>query len=403
MKTIFVKLCLVFMAAAVLLVGGCKGGDKHDCAPKCNPQPYAQAQDKAYAPEIHIDSEFLQKFYPKNFLIDQLSFAGRSYLSKGCTRISPVENGKTTVLLPPADNQMCPVDDPKSRNSLPGGTSVPGIEFIGRLELKDDKTQKEFLWATAFKVGQQTTESGETYDLIATTCHALQPIIKQDSGRWILKPPTDETLWLDLGERTDYPGEQYQVTELVAYGQQQGLDVALLKVKHFTDGSLQFLPSNVDALRLGRRLPLTVVGYVDFLHPVDPLFDLSYGPFETFGDNEFVSLGRYSQIEFKGEARLNREGVNYLLHDAATSMGESGSPVFAGEDLNKAPVLGVHVCCTAYWKNEKTYAPVDKDMIPCGKITRSGLNKAVSSKDILCDPDLRKALNDYGNSYQCLR
>lgn len=412
MKTIFVKFCICFATASVFLVFGCKNRNEQDCGPKCYLHSNKEAE-KGYAFQRN-GAGFLPTFYGDDLskVVDVRSFAAPSFLSKKCSRISPVENGKTTVPLPAPDTTLCRSFPPGK--PVPVGTSFPGIELIGRLELKVsplDKPAKDYpkdyLWATAFKVGQQTTD-GTTYDLIATACHVLQPVITNETGDWKLKPPPGETLWFDRGERTDYPGSsrapQYPVTELVAYGKKEGLDVAFLKVAHFSEGSLKFPPQRTANSRLATPAPLTVIGYVDLFHPVDPLFDLSYGPFASSGDNKFVSLGRYSFREPRNTEELDAQESSeqryqgYLFHDAATSMGQSGSPVFA---LDQVTVLGVHVCCTAYWENEKGKPPVDEKMIPCGKVRRGGHNKAVPSSDILNDKDLCEALNKYGYSYTC--
>jgi hypothetical protein len=273
MKTVFAKCCFCFTAAFVLLACGCKSRNEQGCGPKCYQQD-RKVTDKQYDfQKTDAGFGFLKTFYGDNpgDVVDLTRFAARSFLSKQCSRISPVENGETTVPLPAPDSKLCPSLPP--RGPLPSGTPFPGIGLIGRLELKvtsPDKTEKDYLWATAFKVGQQT-KNGTTYDLIATTCHVLQPVIELDStGRWILKPPPGETLWVDLGERTEYPGSlrgsQYQVTELIAHGKQEGFDVAFLKVEHFSDYSLRFPPQvkSSSTSTLAPAAPLTVIGYVDF-------------------------------------------------------------------------------------------------------------------------------------------
>jgi Trypsin-like peptidase domain len=412
MKRSMTRFCFWLTAGCVLLLGGCKAGNQR----KFTPQQNEETREKAFAIKIGIlDTDFIEKFYPADSKLANLSFAGRSYLGKNCTRITPVEGGKTTVALPAADNKVCPIGNPTAppapRKRVPVGTSFPGIGLIGRLELEvtSSDTQKDYLWATAFKVGEHKFDNG-TFDLIATTCHALQPIIIQEKpgDPWRLNLQPDQKLKLDLGERTDYLGSKYEVTKLVAYGQKEGLDVALLAVEHFSNDKLLFVtPKQMGSIKLDDASPVTVIGYVDFLHPVDPLFDLSYGPFTSFGDDKFISLGRFSHRSFQEGLALDAKKFDeqsYLLHDAATSMGQSGSPIFAGEDLENAAVLGVHVCCTAYWNNEKGYPPVDEKMIPCGRVTRAGYNKAVSSADIFNDKALCKALYDYGglpSGYTC--
>lgn len=315
----------------------------------------------------------------------------------------------------PADNRLCPIDSPKPRPPVPAGTRVPGAGSIGRLELEVKKGPAKglFFWATAFKVGEKTDKkTGETYDLVATTCHALQPLIKQPDVNqpWQYNPSANENLWLDYGERTDYPPRQkYLVKSLVAYGQKKGLDVALLEVYHSDAKSLPFEKPSAQMTPLIVPIPITVIGYVDFLHPVDPLIDMSYNPFLLYGDNKFVTFGRFTQIGKRVEdsKAVGFDDQYYMYHDAATSMGQSGSPVFRGEDLKSSsgtlmPVLGVHVCCTAYWDKEKGDPPVDDKSIPCGRITRGVVNKAVMYTDILNDSNLCSALKGYGNpTYQC--
>lgn len=424
MKTAFVKFCLCFTAVSVFLASGCKSRNEQGCGPQCYTQNQ-KATEKGYGFNAtqkdygiqNVDELFLKTFYTDKQIkvVNVNKFAAPSFLSKKCSSISPVEDGKTTVPLPATDLTLCKSSPP--RDAVRAGTSFPGIGLIGRLELKvtplDKPTKdypKDYLWATAFKVGQQTKD-GKTYDLIATACHVLQPVIQLDSAtnKWILYPPPGESLWFDLGERTEYPGysraSQYPVTELVAYGKKEGLDIAFLRVEHFSDDTLKFPPQKTaNAVKLAPAAPLTLIGYVDFFHPVDPLFDLSYGPFISSGDNKFVSLGQYSRWEFTLPKNLDAQKSGeqpydgYLLHNAATTMGQSGSPVFA---LNESTVLGVHVCCTAYWENEKGKPPVDEKMIPCGRVTRASHNKAVPSTAIFEDKALCDALNDYGYSYKC--
>jgi hypothetical protein len=305
-----------------------------------------------------------------------------------------------------------------SRPPLPAGTKVPGVNSIGRLELEvtSGNAKGTYMWGTAFKVGEKKTKDG-IFDLVATTCHILQPVIEIPHGgtTWQLKRIERERLVLDYGERTDYPEPdyppltKYEVYSLVAYGQKEGLDVALLSVRHSHTDILHFVPPNM-ASALSQPAPIAVVGYVDFLHPVDPLFDLSYGPFLAFGDGKFVSLGRFTQkIDARTSAATDAirfDPQNYMFHDAATSTGQSGSPVFSGEELKPAQgeVLAVHVCCTAYWNNEYEEPPVDEKSIPCGRIKRGSYNKAVLFQDIWNDRELCKALNYYNEKqYKCLQ
>ena len=346
------------------------------------------------------------------------------YLGNTCSQIFPIENGMIIgepnrvpkaycsgqINVPPAlplETGLRIPDDNMLHSKAPKPTAEI-TNSVARLELhrKGGASADDYsLWSTGFVVGRKRARdpSGKevTLELVATTCHAIEPLAQKASDRWKLHTMEGSELLVDFGERTEYhnPGNENHVTEVVAYSDTKGLDVALIATQLDDPNKRHNIATFSYAGKTNNPIPVQLIGYPDFHHPVDPLIDQSYGPFATFGAAKFMSTGR---IGTTGTCCRDKD---LYLYDASSTAGQSGSPLVAQSDAadpdrNEAPfnsVIGVHVCCSAFWGEEPLKEPENAYGMNCARVYRGFSNKAVRTEDILKDANLRHALNDYND------
>jgi hypothetical protein len=240
-------------------------------------------------------------------------------------------------------------------------------------------------WGTAIQI---------TDNAAVTSCHALESLVdrKNDSEPWHLALAEGEDLVVDFGERDDQfeLGNEYKVSDIWVPNE-EGLDVAVLKIAPYSGHSARKLPEKVKwgmpvTSSADPRREVAVVGFPDFHHPLDPCAEAAFGAYKTQGASKFVSLGCARDISTFStcEKKVKEEGI--LFHTATTTMGESGSILVDRKDQT---IIGVHVCCS-YPQDDMYSRPPAK--LPCARTKRAQYNQAVSVCKIFQNPKLVEAL-----------
>lgn len=231
-------------------------------------------------------------------------------------------------------------------------------------------------WGTAIQIAD---------DAILTSCHQLESLVDTDEhGNWRLKPmEKSEDLRVDFGERDDQfdCGNEYKVTGLLWLPDEEGFDVAVLRIapddhcarrplsRH---GEFKIAPSGDD------KREVAVIGYPDFHHPLDPCAEAAFEPYKLQGDAKFVSLGCAQDISKMDSCAASDKGT--LLHTATTTMGESGSIVI---DRGTRAVIGLHVCCS--YPQDNAYGQPPESQLKCANLKRTQDNQAISVCKLLSD------------------
>jgi hypothetical protein len=228
-------------------------------------------------------------------------------------------------------------------------------------------------WGTAIQIAD---------DAILTSCHQLESLVEKDAnGNWHLKPmEKSEALRVDFGERDDQfdPCNEYKISELLWLPDEEGFDVAVLKIEpdnHCSKHRHFALP------KVGNRVDkreIAVIGYPDFHHPLDPCAEATFEPYKLQGDAKFVSLGCAEDVSKMDVCATNDKGT--FLHTATTTMGESGSIVI---DRENRTVIGLHVCCS--YPQDNTYGEAPESQLKCANLKRTQDNQAISLCKLLSD------------------
>jgi hypothetical protein len=234
-------------------------------------------------------------------------------------------------------------------------------------------------WGTAVQVAD---------DVIVTSCHELESLVERKDGTWKLKQmEPSEDLYVDFGERDDQynRGNEYKVTEILWLPEDEGVDVAALKIEPkcaLLDKKLcssrpspkQFKFGDAPTSDPQHKHEVAVIGYPDFHHPLDPCAEGSFGPYKTQGDAKFVSLGCAQDMSDMPNCSAYPKGT--LLHTATTTMGESGGIVV---DRDNKMIIGMHVCCS--YPQDKTYGPPPSSALNCARLKneQTQYNQAISA------------------------
>lgn len=361
-------------------------------------------QDKQTAPSTLTNADLLRQIYCAQTVLNRYSYP------------EPIKDGNVCA---PSDNDPDPLPcskltpPPLSDSQKKALVQVAGS--VGRIELKirdqvassrllpGEPRARHYLWATGFLVAR---------DVVATSCHAIQSLLVEKGGRWVLQKEAGQDLVIDFEEdTTDYGDTQaydndreFQITDVLGYSQERGLDVILLKVKTTSIIGHYSLPQGLtlssqpitDRTSLGKgmerddRASIALVGYPDLYHPVDPgtMSQWAYGFYKGTEFAKFAALG---------SAKVSKcTKFDILAHDATTMVGESGSAIFLKDKLdpnNPPEVIGLHTCCAL---PSQEYATPPRAKMPCADLTNTYLNQAISSWSILNDSDLCTVLWTHG-------
>jgi Trypsin-like peptidase domain len=275
-------------------------------------------------------------------------------------------------------------------------------ELVGRLELRYQQPTQPAKYDCAAPPCQEHLENSSgkiSYaqwgtavqvadDVIVTSCHELESLVEKKDGTWKLKKmEPSEDLYVDFGERDDQydHGNEFKVTEILWLPEDEGVDVAALKIEPqcaLPDKKLCPPRPSPMLFKFGdaptsdpeHKHEVAVIGYPDFHHPLDPCAEASFGPYKTQGDAKFVSLGCAQDRSDMPNCKAYPKGT--LLHSATTTMGESGGIVV---DRDKKMIIGMHVCCS--YPQDKTYGTPPTSELSCARLKNEQTqdNQAISA------------------------
>jgi len=251
---------------------------------------------------------------------------------------------------------------------------------VGRLEMSAGSSDKA-LKGTAFVVGP---------GVVATNCHVVEAISELGTqGRWQLK--SQATVLVDFGEGPEhFSSNEFVVSQLLAYPEQKGLDVALLAISKESADKRNSLPPPLDlspqklSRNWGTELELLgLIGYPDLRTPMvaDPPTVKIFDALRASGNYaKIYSPGAITSVE-------SLAGFDFVLHIASTYRGQSGSPLI---DRNTFKVIGVHACCAFYSPDVQS----EDEPLPCASMlfSRPEANEGISSWSILEQKTLGQVL-----------
>jgi len=272
-------------------------------------------------------------------------------------------------------------------------------QSVGRLGIRRQGTPPDKgadFWATGFLIAP---------DVIATTCHVMDPVMVVKNGKHELHLDGEE-LVVDFAWTTGDKDYTYQcvINKVLGCSSRPGMDVALLG---FDKGACQS-PSRLGTLPSGLVLDtaepqgiendnFSLVGFADMNHPIDADTQDIYKPWKDTikkADAQFVMGDQVPQVDKCGGTQ-----VEILLDFAITTIGESGAVL---TDLTKAEsgkplkVFGMHTCCSAFFKDE--YGVPPKSSTACAQLRRTFDNQAISTWSIFKDPELCPVLKQHNVS-----
>jgi hypothetical protein len=250
-------------------------------------------------------------------------------------------------------------------------------------------SEEHYLWGTAVMVD---------VGVAATSCHAIEPLVKMLNGKLDLSLDKDQRLLIDFGEnsRDHLLNQEFEVDHLLACSDTEGLDVALLQVHCIArDKSTTLDPGN--KITLDTNPPpadpepatmAAIVGYADLDHPLDNNTDQVYSSYKGTRFAKFVSL------DFVVGTNHCIDKPKILLDTGTTTIGESGAVVLRlprdSSDSSELQAIGFHTCCSAYFGESSPTPPHEK--LPCSRLERTVYNQAVSSWSVLQDEHLGSVL-----------
>jgi hypothetical protein len=282
------------------------------------------------------------------------------------------------------------------------------------------KITEGVLWSTGFVVADR---------VIATTCHALAPIMVIENGERVLQVANDEEMVITFSSTIDGLHQERDCKisrKVLRCSAQEGLDIALLGIDEDSckeDGDVPDQLSLYDGddvvpvigmintpivaggvpLPTLKIAPLAVVAYGDVDHSVDSYIAELYGQYRDHRYDKFLlkdlALGRDECVKYN--PRSSGKGFSVLLDIANTTAGESGGVLIdlepsdvSGNGNGSGKVVGVHTCCSTFFSNEKGEPP--RPELPCARLKRTFDNQAVSSWSILHDDVLCGVLKTRG-------
>ncbi len=262
-------------------------------------------------------------------------------------------------------------------------------DAVGRLEINAvDGSHQPTFWGTAFVIAE---------DVIATTCHTLDPLVVSagDSTKLNLDP-LKERLVVDFSDARKTIGKQCWLKNDVYCSTRAGLDVALIQIDDRSCTPPPPVPLYIGKIEdlvsadLEHAHLLGVVGYPDFNHFIDLDTEDLYAPYTPLQYAKFLMPAAVTEIDHYGD------GVQLLLDVADTTMGESGSVlVDLASDIDhfNPTVAGIHACCSSYFGEIDEHAPqLD---LACAHLKRTIYNQSVSIQSILADPKLCNILSQH--------
>lgn len=322
--------------------------------------------------------------------------------------------------------------------------------YVGRLEIRRPKVNQDgtpgydyYIWGTAVLVGN---------GVIATSCHVIDSVTKDDGYKPELNLDHDQSLIVDFGDDSGYypatnsaagknpkssqhtsgakkqkagknanngdnpENSQYEVQELLGCSRQLGIDVALLKLcpTSVNNNSVLsgfhawFITDRPDPSHIQEELrSMAIIGTPDLEHPINPVTQDIYSRYEGKQYAKFVVFDTFDEIDPCGES------VDIMLDTTTTTVGESGAPVIKlitpppdGRQLKgdeeKYLIAGIHTCCSVF-SDDLAYKPPRPDL-SCANLRRTVQHQAVSSWSIVRDPFLcpiLKANDGLPANFQC--
>jgi V8-like Glu-specific endopeptidase len=254
---------------------------------------------------------------------------------------------------------------------------LKAAESVGRIEVAGRAGDHE---GTAFVVAP---------GIVATNCHVLRQIARQDAGgAWTLAPAASSDGYIvDFGYGPDHESaREFRIESIAAYSAVSYLDVALLRVSA-TNASGAPLPDALPMRReaIAERLSATplgvaVIGYPSLTNLVGDR--MTQTMFRTVRER----AGAHSRLLSPGQViGIDRHStIDFLDHIASTHAGQSGAPVI---DVATGQVVGVHSCC------KLPGLPQTTDPLACSsqRLSDRANNKAISSWTAVADAALRNS------------
>ncbi len=295
----------------------------------------------------------------------------------------PILNGAFQPVRPQPPNESAPVLLPDQQLRI-----LAQAMSVGRLEVANGQTYQ--FYGTGFVAGRNA-QSG----LIATNCHViddrtLTPAIPDGiSGSAI---PGGVRFQIDFDDSPAHNDSRTFLVQWVMPCGATGLDAALLIVNGTSVDGVTQLPNplSLSASPLGNNFAggdtelIGIVGY-PMLASADPK-DADTAIFANFDPTKyakFYSPGAITLIE-------RNSGIDFLLHNASTMPGYSGSPLL---DLALGNTVGVHSCCSSTGGP----VPTSPSFLPCAqKLLAPQLNFSLSSWSVRTDSALKKTLQSFG-------
>jgi V8-like Glu-specific endopeptidase len=238
---------------------------------------------------------------------------------------------------------------------------------VGRIQARQDTTTAFDAIATGFVVAP---------GVVATNCHVVTDLANDPPSDMLLRYPDNTFINFD-DSQVDSPSHEFKVTGVLAWPNQLGVDVALLKVETTSlDGSSNLpAPLRLDAPATGEQA-IAVIGFPS------PPNQLTNGQ-DASVVQSFQSIAQVDGIAFSPGLIMSQprpDGVELIEYSASTRPRESGSPLVSLTSFN---VIGVHFCC-------EEIGSLVQLPLPCASTiyTDATANEAISVAAVLKDPAL---------------